>query len=86
VAAAGINAISLPAPFKLVTSESAVVRYSGGDIMSPWMPSGTDMFEELVMFMKRSGRRVVMSASKLEGYMMCCGEVSGWKKSGQMWE
>ncbi len=85
MAGAGVNAISLPAPFKLGTLESALVRYSGGDIMSPWMLPGTDMFEGPVMFLKRSGRRAAMSASKLGGYM-CCGEVSGGKKSGLMWE
>jgi hypothetical protein len=85
VTRAGVNAVSLPA-LNLGTLESAVVRYSGGDIMSPWMLSGTDMFEEPVMFSRRSGRRAAMSASKLEGYMMCCGEMSGCKESGLTWE
>jgi len=55
VVGAGVNAISLPA-LNLGTSELAVVGYSGGDIMSPWMLSGMDVFKEPSMFLKRPGQ------------------------------
>jgi hypothetical protein len=63
----GVNAVSLLA-LNLGTSES-VVGYSGGDIMSPWMLSGMDMFKEPGMSSKRLGQSMAMSASKLEQYM-----------------
>ncbi len=85
VAGAGVNAVSLPA-LNLGTSESAVVGYSGRDMMSPWMLSGMDVFKEPGMFLKRSGQSAAMSARKLEQYMVWCGEATGWKKLRMMWE
>ena len=82
---AGVNAVSLPV-LNLGISESAVVGYSGGDIMSPWMLSCMYVFEEPGVFSKRSGRSTAMSVRKSERYMVWCGEVTGWKKSRMMWE
>ncbi len=71
VVGAGVNAVSLPAS-NLGTSESAVVGYSGGDIMSPTL-SGMDVFEESGMFSKKSGQSAAMSASESERYMVWWG-------------
>ncbi len=80
-----INTVSLPV-LNLGILELAVVGYSGGDIMSPWMLSCMFVFEEPGVFLKRLGRSMAMSVSKSEWYMVWCGEVTGWKKSRMMWE